>query len=324
MNINSRTRIFVAGGDTLVGRALCERLGVPPDEPDLTDALAVDEFFAAARPEVVFMTAGLLGGIHANQKIPADLILNNLLVSAHVLSAAARHGVQKLLYLGSSCMYPRLAYQPLRPDMLQCGPLEPTNVAYATAKLAGVRLCQAYREQNGLSFIAGIPANSFGPHDDFGPGTGHVISALMGRMHEAKLRANPVFTIWGTGTPRREFIFAPDLADACVFVQDHYDHGEPINLGSGMVYSIAEVASLIAEVVGYQGELRFDPKKPDGMPRKYLDSSKLFALGWRPATEFRAALEATYEWYVTSSRKQGTENIGSSSSLTFMETTRHV
>jgi GDP-L-fucose synthase len=313
MNINSRTRIFVAGSDTLLGRALCVRLGVPPDEPDLTDAFAVDDFFAATRPEVVFMAAGLLGGIHANQKIPADLTLNNLLVSAHVLSAAARHGVQKLLYLGSSCMYPRLAYQPLRPDMLQCGPLEPTNVAYATAKLAGVRLCQAYREQNDLSFIAGIPANSFGPHDDFGPGTGHVISALMGRMHEAKRRADPVFTIWGTGTPKREFIFAPDLADACVFVLDHYDDAEPINLGSGMVYSIAEVARLIAEVVGYQGELRFDPKKPDGMPRKFLDSSKLFALGWRPATEFRAALEETYEWYLTSNGELHGENISSCS-----------
>ena len=300
MTITPRTRIFVAGGDTLIGSALCERLNVPPQNLELTDAQVVNEFFATTRPEVVFMAAGLLGGIHANQKIPADLTLNNLLVSAHVLAAAAHHGVRKLLYLGSSCMYPRLAYQPLRPDMLQCGPLEPTNVHYATAKLAGVRLCQAYREQNGVPWIAAIPANTFGPHDDFGPATGHVISALMGRMHEAKLRDEPLFSIWGTGTPRREFIFAPDLADACVFAVEHYDKSEPINLGSGAIYSIAEVARQIAEVVGYRGELRFDSKRPDGMPRKYLDSSPLLALGWRPAHEFRAALEMTYDWYLSS------------------------
>jgi GDP-L-fucose synthase len=296
----------VAGGNTLVGRALLERLqsaghqelvGVPPREPDLTSMTQVDHFFAWTRPQTVFVAAGLSGGIHANQNIPADLMLNNMLVSAHILAAAFRHGVEKLLYLGSSCMYPRLARQPLRPDILQSGPLEATSAAYATAKLAGMTLCQAYRRQYGAPFITGIPANVFGPGDDFHSETGHVIPALMRRMHEAQSRGLEVLDIWGTGLPRREFIFAPDLADACLFVMNHYDSGEPINLGSGHELSVAEIARLLAEVVGFRGRLRFNGARPDGMPRKCLDSSTLFGLGWRPATALRSALEKTYDWF---------------------------
>jgi GDP-L-fucose synthase len=301
----SPTRIYVAGGNTLVGRALLERLrgagncelvGAPPREPDATSMIQIDQFFAWARPEMVFVAAGLTGGIGANQRLPADLMLNNLLVGAHVLSAAMRHGVRKLLYLGSSCMYPRLAAQPLQPDALHSGPLEATSAAYATAKLAGLELCRAYREQYGAPFITGIPANVFGPHDDFHAKTSHVIPALIRRLHEARARGDQVVDIWGTGLPRREFIFASDLADACMFVMNHYQ-GDPINLGTGVDLPIAELARLIAEVVGFRGRLRFDPSRPDGMPRKCLDSSELFELGWRPAVPLRAALEKTYAWF---------------------------
>jgi GDP-L-fucose synthase len=196
-------------------------------------------------------------------------------------------------------MYPRLAPQPLHPEMLQSGPMEPTNTAYATAKLAGLTLCQAYRRQYGAPFIAGIPANIYGPHDDFRPETGHVIPALIKRMYEATLRWQESLDIWGTGTPRREFIFADDLADGCLFVMNHYDNSEPINMGTGVDYAIADVAEQIAEVVGYRGELRFDPAKPDGMPRKCLDSGYLFGMGWQPATSLRAGLQATFEWFTS-------------------------
>jgi GDP-L-fucose synthase len=304
--LTSQTRIYVAGGNTVVGRALLERLrdaghrelvGAPPHEPDATSMIQVDHFFAWARPEVVFVAAGLSGGIHANQSYPADLMLNNLLVGAHVLSAAMRHGVRKLLYMGSSCMYPGHGGQPLQPAMLHSGPLERTSAAYATAKLAGLELCRAYREQYGAPFITGIPANVFGPHDDFHPETSHVIPALIRRLHEAKVRGDQAVNIWGTGLPRREFLFASDLADACVFVMEHYEADDPINLGGGTDIPIAELAKLIAEVVGFRGRLRFDPSRPDGMPRKCLDSSKLFELGWRPAVPLRAALEKTYAWF---------------------------
>jgi GDP-L-fucose synthase len=304
--MNPRTHIYVAGGDTLIGTALIETvqnsrkyrlIGVPPDEPDLTHRDQVEDFFAETRPDVVIVAAGLSGGICANQSYPADLMLDNMLVSTHVLSVALRHAVKKLLYLGSCCMYPRHAPQPLRPEALGTGPLEPTNEAYATAKLAGMKLCQAYRQQYGAPFITGIPANVFGPHDDFGLETGHVIPALIRRLHEAKLRGQETVAIWGTGSPRREFMFVRDLADACLFAMDHYDGVEPINLGSGADSSIAETARLIADVVGYEGRLQFDTTRPDGMPRKCLDSSKLFGLGWRPATELRTALASTYAWF---------------------------
>jgi GDP-L-fucose synthase len=305
--LNQTSRIYVAGGDTLLGSALLDRfqtagyenlIGVPPQEPDLTVAGQVEDFFAEARPEYVFVTAGKSGGIQVNQKYPAELLLDNLLVTAHVLQSAHAQGVTKLLYLASSCCYPRKAPQPLRVESLMTGLLEPTNEAYATAKLAGIQLCQGYRRQNGACFITGIPANPFGPHDDFDPDHAHVIPALIRKMHEAKRRGQREIVLWGTGSPRREFIYSKDLADACLFVMAHYEEAVPINLGGGPELSIAEAAREIAEVVGYPGRLRFDSAKPDGMPLKALDSSKLRSLGWTSATNFRTALEETYAWYL--------------------------
>jgi GDP-L-fucose synthase len=304
--VHRTSRIYVAGGDTLIGAALLERLqaeryehiaGTPPHEPDLTDAGQVEDFFSEARPEYVFMAAGNSGGIQANRSYPADLMLHNLLVTVNMVEAARRHGVSKLLYLGSSCSYPRNARQPLGVEALLGGPLEPTSEAYALAKLAGTRLCQAYREQYGVFFVTAIPANPFGRHDDFSVDNAHVVPALIGKMHRAKIRNEGEVTIWGTGVPRREFIYSRDLADACLFVMANYDEPASINLGGGSVLSIAELARAVAEVVGYRGRLRFDSSKPDGAPLKGLDSSALSALGWRPQTDFRTALEETYTWF---------------------------
>jgi GDP-L-fucose synthase len=294
----------VAGGDTLVGAALLRRLrerGHEPlaaAEPDLTRADEVHDFFAQFRPECVFVAAGKTGGIAANQQYPADLIRDNLLVSLSVIDAARRHGAENLLYLASSCSYPRECPQPMRPEYLTTGPLEPTNAAYATAKLAGIQLCQAYRQQYGVRFVAGIPANPFGLGDDFDPASGHVIGALLRRMHEAKEEGRPAVTIWGSGTPRRDFIYADDLADACVFIMDHYDGPGPINLAAGTDVSIRELAERVREVVGYGGALEFDRSRPDGMPVKVLDGGPLARIGWRPATPLRDALAATYRAFL--------------------------
>ncbi len=299
-------RIYVAGGTTLAGVALRERLlsdgyvnlvGEPPEEPDLTVASQVEAFFAATRPEYVFVAAGESAGIAGNQARPADLMLHNLLVVSHLLPCAHRHGVRKLLYLGSSCSYPRNTPQPMRVESLLTGPLEPTSAAYATAKLAGWQLCAAYRRQYGANFVTAIPANLFGPHDDFNPDSGHVLPALLRRCHEARLRDEPEVIVWGMGTARREFLFTRDLADACVFVMRHYDGAEPINLGGAEDVSILEAAHAVADVVGYRGRLRCDPSKPDGMALKRLDCSPLARLGWRPGTEFRTALAETYKWF---------------------------
>ena len=311
-------RIFVAGGSTPLGRALLERLraagfrrlvGVPPHEPDLTDAARTAAFFSWERPEYVFLTAGKSGGIGANRSRPADLMLDNLLVNTHVLREAHRTGVSKLLYLASSCSYPRLALQPMRPEALLSGPLEPTNDAYAVAKLAGWKLCQAYRRQCGARFITAVPANSFGPFDDFSAESGHVIPALMRRMHDARVRGDRTLTVWGTGRPLREFLYVRDLADACLFVMRRYEGDEPINLGGGAECSIAETARRIAEVVGYRGQIVFDANRPDGMPRKALDAGPLFALGWRPATDFWSALEESYTWFRTHEVREDPKNV---------------
>ena len=309
--MDKQSTIFVAGAETLIGAALIRELSrqgyaavVPADrEPELTDAREVDAFFTDYRPEYVLVAAGKSGGILANQRYPADLIRDNLLVAANVIHAAHTHGVQKLLYLASSCSYPKRAPQPLRPDSLMTGPLEPTNEAYATAKLAGIAMCRAYREQHGDCFIVAIPANAFGPGADFSEENSHVIGALIRRMHDAQRLSAPVVGIWGTGAPRREFLYADDLADACIHVMNTYDDPEPINLGGNADVSIAQLAQIIRGVVGYDGELRFDTEKPDGMPRKALDSTELSALGWRPRTDFRDALRRTYESFVQTERR---------------------
>jgi GDP-L-fucose synthase len=313
--MNHTARVFVAGGDTLIGAALLDLLpergfthliGVGPDEPRLTSAGDVDLFFADERPEYVFLVGGKSGGIGLNRTRPAELMLDNLRTTANVLDASHRYGVKKLLYLASSCAYPKHAAQPLRVEALATGPMEPTSEAYATAKLAGWKLCDAYRRQYGCRFVTGFPANAFGPHDDFGPDSGHVIPALIRRAHEAKERDEAVLMVWGTGTPRREFVFSRDLADACLFTMHHYGDDAPINLGVGADLSIADVARTVAEVVGYRGRLVFDTSKPDGAPLKALDSSELLALGWRPATEFRDAVAETYHWFLHHEATEGT------------------
>ncbi|HEY7326861.1 MAG TPA: GDP-L-fucose synthase [Gemmataceae bacterium] len=305
--MNETSRIYVAGGDTLIGAALRERLratgftnlvGEPPAEPDLISSWQVKDFFASERPEYVFLTAGPSGGIRANQNYPAQLMHDNLLMAVHVIDAAYRFGVSKLLYLASSCSYPRLAPQPMRVESLMTGPLEPTNEAYAMGKLAGMALCQAYRQQYGSQFLTAIPANAFGPHDDFSAEDSHVIPGLIRRFHDARCRGQAEVRIWGSGRPRREFLYSLDLADACLFVMEKYDADEPINLGGGSDLSIAETANLVAEVVGYRGRLSFDVSQPDGMPLKGLDSRPLKKLGWAPATEFRTALAETYDWFL--------------------------
>jgi GDP-L-fucose synthase len=305
--MNRSTRIFIAGGTTLPGAALRTRLaeagygnlvGVPPEEPDLTNSGQTEDFFAEARPEVVFLVAGRSGGIQLNRDRPAELMVDNLVVTTNVLRAAHEHRVEKLLYLGSSCTYPRAAAQPLAVATLWTGPLEPTSAPYATARLAGMVLCQAYRQQYGLRCITAIAANPFGPHDDFSPEGGHVIPALLRRAHEARQRQEPTLTVWGTGTPRREFIAARDLADACLFVMRHYDGPEPINLGTGIDLSIAEVAHAVARAVDFRGTIRFDPTRPNGAPLKMLDSTPLRALGWCPSVPFASALAETYQWFL--------------------------
>ncbi len=299
------SRLYVAGGETLIGSALLrelERHGyqnvVGRDEPDLTDGKHVESFFTAIKPDYVFLAAGKSGGIGANQKYPAELMRDNLLIESHVIHSAQQHHVKKLLYLASSCSYPKHAPQPMQIESLLSGKLEPTNEAYAIAKIAGLELSQAYRQQYGVNFVGSIPANAFGMGDDFSLEDSHVIAALIHKMHEAKIKQTPQVEIWGTGAARREFIFADDLADACIFVMNHYDSAQPINLGSGDDVSIAQLAVMIKEVVGYSGELQFDASKPDGRPSKSLDSSVLFSLGWKPRTPFKEALQKTYKWFL--------------------------
>lgn len=298
--------IFVAGGKTLIGAAILRQLeqqrytnivGKFAEEPELSNADQVDAFFAQTNPEYVFLVAGKSGGIGANQKYPAELMYDNLIVESNVIHTAYRYKTRKLLYLASSCCYPKHCPQPMRVESLLTGPLESTNEAYAVAKIAGIKLCQSYRQQYGVNFIAGIPANIFGPGNDFSLEDSHVISALIRKMHEAKLRNQDSVEIWGTGTPRRDFIFADDLADACIFIMQEYDENEPINLGTNNDFSIKELAILIKRIIRYSGELIFDPSKPDGMPVKILDTSKLHEMGWSSQTLFENSLSRTYDWY---------------------------
>lgn len=306
--MKENSRVYVAGGQTLIGAAILRQLerqgytnivGKSGEEPDSIDAGAVNDFFSRRLPEYVFVATGKSGGIEANRKYPAELMLDNLLVECNIIHSAYLHGVKKLLYLASSCCYPKHCPQPMRVESLLTGPLEPTNEAYAVAKIAGIKLCQAYRQQYGTNFIVGIPANTFGPGDDFSPEDSHVIAGLIRKMHEAKTLDAPYVQIWGTGTSRREFIFADDLADACIFIMSKYDNIEPINLGGGTDLAIKELALMIKDVVGYSGELRYDTTRPDGMPLKSLDSSKLLEMGWRPKTSFQNALWATYGFLQT-------------------------
>ena len=306
--MHENAKIFVAGGETLIGSALLSELvrqgynclvGQPGQEPNLTDGVQVDSFFASTTPEYVFLVAGKSGGIKANQKYPAQLIRDNLLVECNVIHSAYQYGVKKLIYLASSCSYPKHSPQPMQVESLMTGLLEPTNEAYAMAKLAGISLCQAYRQQYKVNFVSGIPADAFGPSDDFGLEDSHVVPALIRKMHEAKANGSESVEIWGTGLPRREFIFARDLADGCIFVMRQYNDSKPINVGGGSDMSIGDLAGVIQDVVGYPGDLCFNASRPDGMPLKALDSSVLRTMGWRPRTPLRTALSETYAWFQT-------------------------
>jgi GDP-L-fucose synthase len=298
----SGKRIYVAGHRGMVGSAIVRRLGhascevitAGRDQVDLERQEETEQFLAAARPEVVIVAAAKVGGIHANDAFPADFISDNLAIARNTIHASYKAGVKKLLFLGSSCIYPRLAQQPMREADLLTGPLEPTNQWYAVAKIAGIKLCQAYRRQYGADFISVMPTNLYGPGDNYHPDNSHVIAALIRRFHQARQDGAATVTVWGTGAPRREFLFVDDLADACAFVLEHYSDDEHINIGCGDEVTIAELAGLVADVVGYRGELVYDTSRPDGMPRKLLDSSKLLGLGWRARTSLRAGLEQAY------------------------------
>src|SRR4051812_10258720 len=299
-------RAFIAGHRGLVGGAVLRHfqdsgfsalLTRTSAELDLRDAVAVEEFFAAERPATVVMAAAKVGGILANSTYPADFISDNLRMQVNVLDAAARHGTEHLLFLGSSCIYPKLAPQPIREDSLLTGPLEETNDAYAIAKISGVLQVQALRRQHGVHYISAMPTNLYGPGDNFHPQNSHVLPGLIRRFHEAKQAGAPSVTVWGTGTPLREFLHVDDLARACLFLLENYDAPEPINVGVGEDLSIRQLAELAAAVVGYEGAIEFDTSKPDGTPRKLLDVSKLNSLGFRPEIELRDGLERTYAWY---------------------------
>ncbi len=298
--------IYVAGHTGLAGSAICRALArrghrrvvtEAHSTLDLTRDREVDRFFDVARPSIVILAAARVGGILTNATKPAEFILSNLQIQCNVIDACHRYGVRKLVFLGSSCIYPRLAAQPMRETDLLTGPLEPTNDAYAMAKLAGIKMCQAYRRQYGLDAISVLPTNLYGPFDNFHPTESHVLPGMIRRMHDAKLAAANDFAIWGSGTPRREFLHADDFADALCLLMDQYSGEEPVNIGCGEDISIAELAAMVRDTVGFKGELTFDASKPDGMPRKLLEISKLRALGWRPTISLAMGLQNTYQWY---------------------------
>ena len=298
-------RIYVAGHHGMVGSAIvrrltrgaCDVITAGRAEVDLERQQQAEEFLAAKKPDVVIVAAAKVGGIHANSVYPAEFISDNLAIARNTIHGSYQAGVKKLLFLGSSCIYPKLAHQPMREEELLTGPLEETNQWYAVAKIAGIKLCQAYRRQYGADFISVMPTNLYGPGDNYHPENSHVVAALIRRFHQAKQDGVPSVKVWGTGKPLREFLFADDLADACVFVLEHYSDEPHVNIGSGEEVTIAEFAKVVAEVVGYRGELVFDPSRPDGMPRKLLDSSRLAAMGWRAPTSLRSGLEQSYAAY---------------------------
>ena len=305
--MQSEGSIFIAGHSGLAGSAILRALQSrgysrlivrTHQELELTDAGAVKDFFQQERPESVFLAAAKVGGIQANNTLPAEFLRENLLIQTHVLHEAWQAGVKKLLFLGSSCIYPKLAPQPIPESALLTGELEPTNDAYALAKIAGIQLCKAYRKQYGANFIAVMPTNLYGPHDNFHPEHSHVLPALLRRFHEAQRDGLQEVTVWGSGTPRREFLHSDDLANACLFLMEHYESPEIINIGWGQDCTIRELAEMIAETVGYTGKLKWDDSRPDGTPQKVLDNRKLTALGWEPKISLQEGLRLTYQWYL--------------------------
>lgn len=307
MPVEKSEKIFVAGHRGLVGSAVVRRLqeegfsGVlvrDRAELDLRDPKAVDRFFSEQKPAVVVLAAAKVGGIKANNELPVEFLLENLQMQNSVIRAAYENGVRKLLFLGSSCIYPKHAPQPIPESALLTGPLEPTNEAYAVAKIAGIKLCQAYAREFGANFISAMPTNLYGPNDNFDLLSSHVLPALLRKAHTAKTEGAGELVVWGSGTPRREFLHVDDLAAACVFLLEKYDSPEIINVGCGEDISIRELAELICEIVGFKGELAWDTAKPDGTPRKLLDVSKIHTLGWRHRFGLREGITRTYQWFL--------------------------
>lgn len=304
--MDANDKIFVAGANGMVGSAIVRALRTAGhaqlltpgrQQLDLKNAVRVREFFARERPAYVFVAAAKVGGILANDSFPADFLYDNLVIEANVIHAAYEFGAKKLLFLGSTCIYPKLAPQPLKEEYLLTGPLEPTNEWYAVAKIAGIKLCQAFRRQHGCHFISGMPTNLYGPNDNYDLQTSHVMPAFIRKFHEAKEQGARAVTIWGSGKPLREFLHVDDCAEACVFLMNHYDGEEHVNIGVGEDLSILELAHLVAEVVGYQGDLVFDASKPDGTPRKLVDTTKINALGWRARIELEEGVRLAYAWF---------------------------
>jgi GDP-L-fucose synthase len=307
-DVDRSARVFVAGHLGLVGGAIVRALKKagfknlilrPRAELDLMCRDSVDKFFHCERPEYVYLAAARVGGIHANSSFPAEFLYQNLTIQNHVIDAAYQHNVKKFAFLGSSCIYPKFAKQPISEDSLLTGALEPTNEAYAVAKIAGIKLCEAYQRQYRFNAISIMPTNLYGPGDNFDLESSHVVPALIRKAHEAKITGAKSFPIWGSGKPLRELMHVDDLADACLFLMDRYDGPGFINAGCGEDISIAELANTVAGVVGFEGTLEFDPSRPDGTPRKVLDVSRLLELGWKPQINLRDGLKQTYEWYVS-------------------------
>jgi GDP-L-fucose synthase len=302
--MNEHSCIYVAGHRGLVGSAIWRALerrgfknliGRTRSEVNLLDAAAVQKFFAEAKPEFVFIAAAKVGGIHANNTQPAAFLYENLQIQNNLIHTASQSGVRKLLFLGSSCIYPRLAPQPLKEEYLLAGPLEPTNEWYAVAKIAGIKFCQACRRQHSCDFISAMPTNMYGPNDNYDLQTSHVLPALIRKFHEAKTNSAATVTCWGTGAPLREFLYADDLGDACVFLMENYSEEQFINAGSGTEISIRELSELVRRIIGFPGEIVWDTSKPDGTPRKLMDTSRLFALGWRPKVNLETGIRLAYE-----------------------------
>ena len=305
--MEKNSRIYIAGHRGLVGSAIWRELerqgftnliGKTRSELDLLDSAAVEAFYAAEKPEYVFVAAAKVGGIAANNDRPAEFLFENLQIQNNLIHHAWRAKVKKLLFLGSSCIYPKMAPQPLKEEYLLTGPLEPTNEWYAVAKIAGLKMCQAYRRQYGCDFISAMPTNLYGANDNFDLQSSHVLPALIRKFHDAKISGAASVTCWGSGTPKREFLHADDLASACVHLMQTYSEEQFINVGSGTEITIKDLASLIAEIVGFKGEILWDTTKPDGTPRKLLDSSRMFALGWRPKIELSEGIRRVYEQYL--------------------------
>jgi GDP-L-fucose synthase len=299
-------RVWVAGHRGMVGSAIvrrladetCELLTVGRESVDLRRQAEVEDWMATEKPEAIFMAAAKVGGILANDSQPADFLYDNLMIESNIIHAAHRTGVAKLLLLGSSCIYPKMAPQPMSEDALLTGPLEPTNQWYSVAKIAGIKLCQAYRRQHGCDFISAMPTNVYGAGDNFDLQTSHAAAALLVKTHRAKQAGDASIEIWGSGAPRREFLFVDDLADGLVFLMKHYSQEDHINIGSGSDLTIRDLAGIIAEAVGYRGDYTYDPSKPDGTPRKLMDSARLNRLGWSAQTGLRDGMRRTYDWYL--------------------------